>query len=243
MTLSQALHKFGAVTVPDLPGLGGMSSFYSIGAQPTIENYASYLAAFIELRFHRKRRIVVVTIGEGSAFVTRLLQNHAKAADRIDSVISIGGILHHSDVPRSKWNRLLLSASFRLLSAHSIAWFLNRLRFAWLIKATHAAKSQNNFNRQLDVELWQQTELRTYFNLKRQLLSLDLCNQKIHKPFRLVWANLPSHVDLRIVEQHALVVYQRVNQFIPKLTLRGWHDLADTAYLEKALGSKLRTWL
>src|SRR3712207_1180020 len=45
--LIQALNRYGAVTMPDLPGFGGMDSFYKIGKKPTIDNLADYVAAFI----------------------------------------------------------------------------------------------------------------------------------------------------------------------------------------------------
>src|ERR1022692_3254958 len=53
------LNEYGSVTMPDLPGFGGMDSFYKIGRKPTLDNYADYLAAFIKLRFRRKRITIV----------------------------------------------------------------------------------------------------------------------------------------------------------------------------------------
>src|SRR5205085_11669969 len=45
--LTQVLNRYGAVTMPDLPGFGGMDSFYTIGKKPTLDNMADYLAAFV----------------------------------------------------------------------------------------------------------------------------------------------------------------------------------------------------
>jgi hypothetical protein len=45
--LAEVLNQYGKVTVADLPGMGGMTSFYSIGEKPTTSNYGSYLASFI----------------------------------------------------------------------------------------------------------------------------------------------------------------------------------------------------
>ncbi len=47
----QDLSQYGAVTMPDLPGFGGMDSFYKIGEKPTIDNYADYVAAFIKMEY------------------------------------------------------------------------------------------------------------------------------------------------------------------------------------------------
>lgn len=56
--LVQNFNDFGAVTMPDLPGFGGMESFHKIGKQATLDNYADYMAAFIKLRYRRKRLVL-----------------------------------------------------------------------------------------------------------------------------------------------------------------------------------------
>src|ERR1035438_5886380 len=49
--LVRVLNRFGAVTKTDLPGFGGMESFYKIHERPTVDRLADYLAAFIKLRY------------------------------------------------------------------------------------------------------------------------------------------------------------------------------------------------
>src|SRR5437899_499489 len=46
--LAQAFNEFGEVTAPDLPGFGGMDSFYTIGKKPDLDNMADYLASFVK---------------------------------------------------------------------------------------------------------------------------------------------------------------------------------------------------
>ena len=48
--IAEDLNQYGAVTMPDFPGFGGMDSFYTIGMQPSIDNLADYLASFVKLR-------------------------------------------------------------------------------------------------------------------------------------------------------------------------------------------------
>ena len=69
--LVQNFNEYGAVTMPDLPGFGGMDSFYTIGRRPTIDAFADYLAAFIKLRYKRKR-ITIVGISFGFLVATRM---------------------------------------------------------------------------------------------------------------------------------------------------------------------------
>ena len=71
--LIQLLHDYGHVTVPDMPGYGGMSSFYTIDKKPTLDNYADYLASFIKMKYKR-RKIVIVGLSYGFAAVTRMLE-------------------------------------------------------------------------------------------------------------------------------------------------------------------------
>src|SRR6202020_969820 len=51
--LAVALKSYANVTMIDLPGLGGMDSFYSIGLKPTLDNMADYIEAFIKLKYKR----------------------------------------------------------------------------------------------------------------------------------------------------------------------------------------------
>src|SRR5262245_54981731 len=51
--LIQDLNQYGAVTVPDLPGFGGMDSLYGIGKTPDLDTMADYLAAFVKLHYKR----------------------------------------------------------------------------------------------------------------------------------------------------------------------------------------------
>ena len=78
--LLEYLRRFGRVTAPDLPGFGGMDSFYALGKKPTLDAYAGYLGAFMTLRFRRKR-VVIVAEGFGFAAATRMLQRYPQMLD------------------------------------------------------------------------------------------------------------------------------------------------------------------
>ena len=51
--LAAALAEFGQVISPDLPGFGGMTSFFKVGLTPSLDNYADYLYSFIKFRLAR----------------------------------------------------------------------------------------------------------------------------------------------------------------------------------------------
>ncbi len=228
--------------MPELPGIGGMTSFYSIGEATTIENYASYLASLIEFRYHRKRHVIVVAVGEGAVFVTRMLQNHKQAAAKVDKLICIGGMLHSNDVPLLRSNRILARLAYRALLLKPVTWLVSRLRFRWLIKATHGHKKRSREVRELDAILWQKSDMRTYYTLRRQLLKIDVCDKALDRPLWFVWANLPSGLDVQAFKQHAMIAFKRVNEFVPKQTITGWYDLYNEDSVAKNLGAKLKSW-
>src|SRR5687767_12840820 len=62
--LVELLNDYAGVTMADLPGFGGMDSFYNIGKKPTLDNMADYLAAVIKLRY-RNRRFTIVGVSFG----------------------------------------------------------------------------------------------------------------------------------------------------------------------------------
>ena len=99
--LAQVLNRYGAVTMPDLPGFGGMESFYKIGKKPSIDNLADYLAAFVKLRYKR-RRVTIVGMSFGFVIATRMLQRFPDLVKKVDLMISIVGFAHRDDFIFSK---------------------------------------------------------------------------------------------------------------------------------------------
>jgi pimeloyl-ACP methyl ester carboxylesterase len=117
--LIQNFNEFGNVTMPDLPGFGGMDSFYKIGQKPSIDNLADYLASFIKLRYKR-RRLTIVGISFGFVIATRMLQRYPELAKRVDMVISCVGFAHHDDFTFSKPRMHFYRTLVRLISLPGI---------------------------------------------------------------------------------------------------------------------------
>src|SRR5579884_3670087 len=95
-SLVENLNEYGSVTMPDLPGFGGMDSFYKINRRPDIDAFADYLAAFIKLRFKRKR-VAIVAISFGFVVVTRMLQRYPELTGKVDMLVSLVGFMHKDD--------------------------------------------------------------------------------------------------------------------------------------------------
>ncbi len=85
--VAEYLNKYGSVTVPDLPGFGGMDSFYKISKEPTLDNMADYLASFIKLRY-KKQKFTLTGLSLGFMIITRMLQRYPEIAKQVDVLVS-----------------------------------------------------------------------------------------------------------------------------------------------------------
>lgn len=220
--LVQNFNTYGAVTMPDLPGFGGMDSFYKIGQKPTIDNLADYLAAFIKLRYKR-RRIVIAGISFGFVVATRMLQRYPDLAKKVDVVVSAVGFAHHDDFKFSKTRMFmyrLASKSFSL-PVISTFWRLVALNPWTLRKAyakTHNAKHKfaeaaalpEKFEAMMNVEieLWHINDVRTHFYTTNEFLRLDNCKKRIATSVWHVYSPNDQYFDEHVVEQHLRVIFE-----------------------------------
>jgi pimeloyl-ACP methyl ester carboxylesterase len=99
--LTEYINQFGVVTLPDMPGFGGMDSLYNIGEKATLDNLADYLASFIKVRY-KNRRFTIMAISYGFAVVTRMLQKYPEIAKKVDLLVSWVGFVHKDDF---KWKK------------------------------------------------------------------------------------------------------------------------------------------
>jgi|GEM_PF-4148783 len=97
LPLATRLSKLGAVTCMDLPGSGGMDSFYTIKSRPGLRQYSEYIASCIKLRYKGKK-ISMVAIGSGGTLTVRMLQQHTTIASKVSGLVIIDTILDSSDV-------------------------------------------------------------------------------------------------------------------------------------------------
>lgn len=217
--LVENLQEYGSVTMPDLPGFGGMDNFYKIGRKPTLDTYADYLAAFIKMRY-RSRRVTIVGISFGFLVVTRMLQRYPELCRKVDLVVSIVGFMHRDDFLFSPRSRRSYSISTRFFSLAPIAFiiryaFLNRLIIRSLYvrlpagRRRFVAMEPEEFETMIDfdVKLWQRNDVRTHWRTTSEFLQIDNCREQIPLPVWHVAAKVDHYFDNFIVEQHMRVVY------------------------------------
>lgn len=231
--LAQELNRYGAISMPDLPGFGGMQSLYRLGERPTVDALADYLAAYVKMRY-KNRRFTVVGMSFGMVIITRMLQRYPDIAKKVDDVVSLVGFVHHEDFKMKPSTKRLLSASgallsFRLPAVLTRYLLLNRpmIYLGYLlvgdrnVKMCDASRAERLQRISFEVDLWQANDVRTYGFTGRQMLQVNLCQHSGSIPLSLthVMVEDDRYFDNRIVGEHLNIIYQDVS--IIKTSMKG----------------------
>jgi pimeloyl-ACP methyl ester carboxylesterase len=226
--LAQELNKQGAVTMPDLPGLGGMSSLYRIGHPATIDNMAEYLATFIKLKFKNKK-VTIIAMSLGFVVATRMLQNHPELAKKVDILVSIVGFAHWQDLRFSRTRLTTYKAASHLFARKWPAKLfrhtaLQPFMLRTIYHRTHNAKekfievSGDEFDRTMDmeIELWHQNDIRTQFKNYLEMFYLNNCDRRVNLPVYHVAAKNDRYFDNIRVEEHMRRIFNDFTTFYTK---------------------------
>ncbi|HET9098680.1 MAG TPA: alpha/beta fold hydrolase [Candidatus Saccharimonadales bacterium] len=250
-SLIENLNEYGSVTMPDLPGFGGMDSFQKIGITPDIDAFADYLAAFIKLRFKRKK-ITIVAVSFGFVIVTRMLQRYPSLARRINLLISVVGFMHRDDFIYPPRTRRMYRRFTRLFATRPMALFiryagLNRYVIRYMYSRFPNSKRRmievgpEEFEKTMDfeVKLWQANDVRTHWLTTSEFLNLDNCAFQIDLPVIHVCSKEDHYFNNEIIKQHMLIVFKRYRKFVANSKAHTPSILAD----KQAAGVLLPTGL
>ncbi len=250
--LVQNYNQYGAVTMPDFPGFGGMDSFTKIGRKPTIDNFADYLAAFIKLRFKRKQ-ITIVAISFGFVVATRMLQKYPELAKKVTLIISIVGFMHRDDFLFKPRQQQLMRVATRIFATRPVAFairygFLNPFMLKTLYARLPAAKRRFidveplEYERMLDFEvvLWQANDVRTHWLTTSEFLGIDNCKKPIDLPVWHVASKYDHYFNNYNVKQHMLVVFSSYEQALTNTKAHTPSVLADKKGLSILLPRRIR---
>ena len=222
--LMQSVNRFAGVTAPDLPGIGGMDSFYKIGKKPTIDNFADYLAAFVKLRYKNKQ-VVIIGMSLGFVIATRMLQRYPELKANVKMLVSLVGITHGDDFKFDRklyyffrtvafvmsWWPAAVFFKFALLNAWVLRTFYHRT-----VNAKHkfaAAKDRAEHDYFMDVEiwLWQHNDVRTHAVTTTEMFTLDNCQTRVGLPLWHVTTDVDQYLDEHRVEQHLRIIFGDVH--------------------------------
>jgi pimeloyl-ACP methyl ester carboxylesterase len=217
--IAEALNDYGAITMPDLPGCGGMESFYKIGMKPTLDNMADYMAAFVKLKY-RGKKVTIVGMSLGFVIITRMLQKYPELVDKVELLISVVGFSHKYDfaLTKSRLTYYRLGAKFFSLKLPSLLFynvFLHPTVIRMAYSKTHNAKKKlANLSSEdkktaieFEVNLWRQDDVRTYMRMAVEFLSLDNCNKQVNLPVQHISVSSDQYFDHSVVEQHMRIIF------------------------------------
>jgi pimeloyl-ACP methyl ester carboxylesterase len=253
--IAEELNRYGAVTLPDLPGFGGMESFYKLKEKPTLDNLADYLAAFIKLRYKR-RRVTIMAMSFGFLVTTKMLQKYPELVKKVELLISIVGFAHKNDfiLPRRIRWPLRVSASF--FSNKWPAWFLKTfilrgplIRISYLLVADKHSKlkdgDEDERKRRIEFEivLWKINDIRTYMDTTITMLTADTCNLQVDLPVYHIAVDVDRYFDNHHVEQHLGIIYSEVYVIPAKSAAHAPTVIASAKDAAHFIPSKLRRLL
>lgn len=216
---AQNFNRYGAVTMPDLPGFGGMESFYKIGKKPTLDNMADYLASFIKWRYKHKR-VVIVGLSFGFLVTTRMLQRYPELTKKVDYLVSAVGFAHYDDFRFSKRRLKWYQFGSQFFYNRPMAWFFRYVCLnPWVLhKAYHktynarkkfegADEALHQRLMEMEVTLWHANDVRTHWFTTHEMLVVDNCQKRVDLPVWHVAAGEDQYFDPHMVEQHFRVIF------------------------------------
>ncbi len=250
--MAEDLNKYGAITMPDLPGLGGMESFYKIGEKPTLDNLADYLASFVKLRYKR-RRVTIMGMSMGFLVATRMLQRYPELAKKVDVLVSVVGFVHKDDFKFKRRNYLLMRWGSSFFSGALPAMFAKYVVLrAPMIRMVYGSMGDKHsklkgadaveMKRRIDFEivLWQCNDIRTYMDTTVSMLTADLCNAQVDLPVYHVAVQGDRYFDNRVVEQHLNIIFNGVHVLESKVSAHAPTIIATAEDVAPFVPQKLR---
>jgi pimeloyl-ACP methyl ester carboxylesterase len=212
--LVQELSRYGSVTVPDLPGYGGMDSLYKIGKQPNFNELADYLAVFVT-QYYGTRAFTIVGLSIGFAIVTRMLERHPELSKQVNLLVSVVGLAHHDDFVFSKKRQAFYVYGSKFFLIRPLDLFLKHVIFSPTVlrrvyhRSFNAREKFNDlagdeFDRTMEMELtlWQVNDLRTWMRSNIEMFKLDNCKGSVDLPVLHLSVRKDRYFDLKRVEKH-----------------------------------------
>jgi pimeloyl-ACP methyl ester carboxylesterase len=254
--LTELINEFGAVTLPDIPGFGGMDPLYNIGEKATLENLADYLATFIKVRY-KNRRFTVMAISYGFAIVTRMLQKYPEIAKKVDLLVSWVGFVHGGDF---KWNKrtvFWLRQGAWVFSHRLPAALVQHLglrsffiRRAYLYVEDKHPKFKNVENEterderiKFEIKLWQINDFRTYMACNYKMFKMNLCGDHVDLPVYHVAVENDHYFNNVVVEEHMRAIYKEFNLIKTKMPAHAPTIMASKKDVQGFVPPKLRQLL
>lgn len=253
--LVENLEQYGNVTMPDIPGFGGMDSFNKVGVYPNVDAFADYLAAFVKMRYKRKR-LTIVAISYGFVIATRMLQKYPELTKKVDLLVSLVGFIHHDDFVYTPKAQKAYRYITRTFATRPVALAIRYCALNKFVLKTLYSKLPNSRRRMIEVtpeefdntmdfevKLWQANDVRTHWLTTSEFFVLDNCSKKIDLPVVHVVSQEEHYFNNDVVEQHMRIAFDDYRQFTAKSKAHTPSVLADKSAMSVMLPPGLRRLL
>lgn len=222
LSIAQNLSEYGNVAMPDLPGFGGMDSFYALGEKPTLDNMADYLATFIRLHY-KKRPITICAMSWGFLVTTKMLQKYPELASQVNLLISFVGFASAKDFKISTSKQRMARVTSKVMSgAVTASIFRHVMLRSFVIKNSYrimasrhpkmmdANKEELEKRISFEVILWQSNDARTYMYTNNIMFNLDMTGTKVDLPVVHVAVDSDQYFNNSSVVKHLKMIYSDV---------------------------------
>jgi pimeloyl-ACP methyl ester carboxylesterase len=253
--LAENLAEFGNVTMPDLPGFGGMDSLNKVGKRPDIDAFADYLVAFIKLRYKNKR-VTIYAISYGFVVVTRMLQRYPEVAKKIDLLVSFAGFMHYDDILYGSVKKRIYRRIARALATRPAAAFIGRVGYSRPILTTLYKSFPNSRRRMIEISpeefslsidfeqvLWRSNDVRTHWLTTSEILMVDNITKHVALPVVHIVSKKDHYLNNIVVEQHMRQVFSGYLRYTARTKAHVPSVLADKKAMSVMIPNGLRKHL
>jgi len=223
---AQNFNAYGGVTMPDLPGFGGMESFYRIGKKPDLDTMADYLASFVKWRYKRQK-VYIVGLSYGFLVATRMLQRYPELTKKVEVLVSAVGFTHHEDFVFTKTRMRFYRWGTKFLTLRPMPFIFRYVALdPWVLRRIYhktfnakkkfaTASSEEELQRMMDMEvvLWHVNDVRTHNFTLHDMLTVDNCQKPVDVPLWHIAAAADQYFKADVVEQHMQVIFNDYTKF------------------------------
>jgi pimeloyl-ACP methyl ester carboxylesterase len=224
------LANFGNVSMPDLPGFGGMDTFYSVGKKPTFDEYADYMYDYIKAHYGDKK-FKLAALSYGFVVATRMFQRHPDIKDQITLVISVVGIADSDNFGVSKRTVRLFKTIFFLFRHQPTRWLAYHVAFSEMVlrrtykpnhpKMVALAPEDRPAFIAFESYLWRINDLRTYGFAMRELFTFHHPKGKIPVKIHHIGTPHDHWLNDKKVQMHLHELYDGVTVHISPIKNHG----------------------
>jgi pimeloyl-ACP methyl ester carboxylesterase len=230
------LARFGRVAVPDLPGMGGMESFYRTNRVPTLDAYGDYLADFIAQELP-EGRLALVGLSFGFVVITRMLVRHPELSSRVDLVISTMGLADGRDINLKGLTRLVANTLFWIARTPPLGQIFQYIvTRPWVLRLTYTGQNPKMKVIKLadrpsfiafEAYLWKCNDMRTYGQAMTELFALRQPGAHVALTVHHIATQKDHWLDVAAAEKHIGAIYDSLVLHPSNLTNHGGTAYAD----------------